>query len=131
MCYTVPMQFFVFGNPDLEIDSLPVKLLPALREAFPEHTFVHLDPNEEWDVPQHMYVIDTVVGLDEPKVFTDLKAFMAAPRMTCHDFDAYANIMLMKKLGKLTDVTIFGLPPSSSREQSLDWLHTHLTHAVD
>jgi len=123
------MHVFVFGNPDLEIDSLPVKLLPALRETYPEHTFTHLDPNEEWDVPPHMYVIDTVVGLDEPKVFTDLKAFMAAPRMTCHDFDAYANIMLMKKIGKIEEATIYGLPPGTKEQHALSWLATQLCTA--
>ena len=109
---TLPsMQVFVFGNPDIEIDSLPVRLLPKLREAFPEVTFVTLDPNEDWDVPEHMVVVDTVVGSKEVAVYDDLKAFMAAPRMTCHDFDAYANLMLMHKLGKIKQVTIVGMPP--------------------
>jgi hypothetical protein len=104
-------RVFVFGNPDIEIDAVAVRLLPALRAAFPEISFEVLDPNEEWDVPAHMLIIDTVVNIDEITVFHDLKRFLAAPRLTCHDFDAYANLMLMLKLKKITAVTIIGLPP--------------------
>jgi hypothetical protein len=113
------MQVFVFGNPDIEVDSLPVKLLPALRETFPDITFETLDPNEEWDVPEDMVVIDTVVNTDKVTLYDDLKAFMAAPRLSCHDFDAYANMMLMMKLGKIQSVHIIGIPPGKKPEQVL------------
>lgn len=120
--YTIPMQLYVFGNPMLPQDAGPLTLLPALRAALPQATFTTLDPNEEWDVPTHMHVIDTVVNLTEPRVFHDLTSFMAAPRMTCHDFDAYANLTLMHKLGKLTGVTIYGLPPHPHEARAVSWL---------
>jgi len=116
------MQVFVFGNPDIEIDALPVRLMPALREALPDATFTALDPNEDWSVPAHMLIIDTVVGIDEPRVFPGLDQFMRAPRLTCHDFDAYANLMLLKKLGKINDTTIFGLPPGIAEDAARAWL---------
>ena len=126
------MQLYVFGNPMLPEDAGPLALLPVLRAALPEATFTALDPNEEWNVPTHMHVIDTVVNLRTPRVFHDLDSFMAAPRMTCHDFDAYANLSLMHKLGKLTGATIYGLPPHPQEEQTISWLtqailkeHTH------
>ncbi|MBP9749733.1 MAG: hypothetical protein KBD21_03305 [Candidatus Pacebacteria bacterium] len=118
---------FIFGNPDLVMDSLPVRLLPRLRETFPDISFETLDPNEEWDVPAHMLIIDTVVNISELTVFRDLGVFMAAPRMTCHDFDAYANLMLMKKLGKVTDATIIGLPPDMHEDGAFSELCTALT----
>ncbi len=113
------MEIFVFGNPIVETDSLPITLLPALREQFSGVTFTTLDPNENWNVPRHMYIIDTVVGIEEPRVFETLEGFMASPRVSCHDFDAYANIMLMKKLGKIDGVTIVGVPPNLEPEQVL------------
>jgi hypothetical protein len=113
---------FVFGNPDLPFDSLPLRLLPALREALPDVSFEVLDPNEEWDVPPHMLVVDTVVNLTEPQAIRGLDAFMSAPRMTCHDFDAYANLMFMKKLGKVHDVTVLGLPPRYDEKACISWL---------
>ncbi len=107
---------FIFGNPDLPEDSLPLRLLPALRAAFPDVAFEVLDPNEEWEVPRHVVIIDTVVNLAEVAVFHDLSAFIAAPRVTCHDFDAYANLLLLKKLGKIEEVTIIGVPPTATEE---------------
>ena len=116
------MQIFVFGNPDIAMDALPIQLLPVLRDALPDFTFMTLDPNEDWDVPRHMVIVDTVVGLEEPRVFEGLDHFMKAPRMTCHDFDAYANLLLLKKLGEIDDTTILGLPPGYSPENALPWL---------
>lgn len=116
------MRVFVFGNPDIEIDSLPVRLLPRLKEQFPEWEFVMLDPNEDWNVPKHMVIVDTVVNIDEPRVFVGLEQFMRAPRLTCHDFDAYANLQLLKKLGHIDDTTILGLPPSYNPDAAQQWL---------
>ena len=120
------MHIYVFGNPDIVMDSLPLTLMPKLAEALPEHTFVNLDPNEDWDVPRHMVIIDTVVGLEEPRVFEGLEHFMKAPRMTCHDFDAYANLLLLKKLGKVDDTIILGLPPGYDADKAITWLTTSL-----
>ena len=104
-------RIFVFGNTTIAVDALPLRLLPQLQKAFPTVSFETLDPNEEWDVPQHMLIIDTVINSKKLQVFHDLDAFLQAPRMTCHDFDAYANLMLLKKLGKITSVCIIGVPP--------------------
>jgi len=116
-------SIFVFGNPDLEIDSLPVKMLPGLRKKFPEITFIVLDPNEEWDVPRDMIIIDTVVGIENLTVFDDLHAFINAPRVTCHDFDAYMNLQFLLKLGKITSTHIIGIPAGHPEERVLPELY--------
>ncbi len=104
------MQIFIFGNPDLEMDSLPIRLLPVLEKRFPDIDFVVLDPNEEWKIPEEMVMIDTVVGIKELTVFNDLKHFIEAPRVSVHDFDAFFNLIYLQKLGKLKKIKIFGLP---------------------
>lgn len=119
-------KVFVFGNPDIAMDSLPLLLLPELREQFPDIEFVTLDPNEDWDVPPHMIIIDTVVGITAPRVFHGLDDFAAAPRMSCHDFDAYANLQLMHKVGEIGTVTILGVPPTLEKENALEWLTQEL-----
>ena len=112
------MRIFVFGNPDISMDSGPLRLLPHLRATFPTVSFETLDPNEEWEVPRNMNIIDTVVGINAVTVFQGLDHFMKAPRMTCHDFDAYANLLLLRKLGKIEDVTIIGVPPTLPEEDT-------------
>ncbi|KKS36768.1 MAG: hypothetical protein UU98_C0021G0005 [Parcubacteria group bacterium GW2011_GWD2_42_14] len=92
------------------MDSLPTRLLPKLRELFPEVTFTILDPNEEWEVEKDMIIIDTVVGIEEVTVFESLEAFSKTPRVTCHDFDAYTNLQFLKKLGTIDSTYIIGIP---------------------
>ncbi len=41
------MHIFVFGNPLMERDSLPLQILPGLRKMFPSVEFVELDPSED------------------------------------------------------------------------------------
>lgn len=121
---------FVFGNPDLEIDSLPVKMLPKLQKAFPEIHFTILDPNEEWDVPKHMVIIDTVIGIKEVTIFQDLSAFIDAPKVTCHDFDAYTNLQFLKKLSKIHSTYIIGIPNGIPETEALLALNKAIKSAL-
>lgn len=89
-----------------------------------------LDPNEEWEVPSHMHIIDTVVGIRDVTIFHDLDTFMQTPRVTCHDFDAYTNLMFMKKLGKIHSVTIIGIPPILTQNETLTKLTELLQNIV-
>jgi hypothetical protein len=113
------MRIFVFGNEDLEMDSLPIKLVPELKKQFPEHDFILQDPNEEWDMSESFWVIDTVVGLEEPQLFDSLDAFVAGPKLSMHDFDALSNLRFLQKLGKLPPIKIIGLPVGIEREEAL------------
>jgi hypothetical protein len=47
--------------------------------------------------------------------------------MTCHDFDAYANLLLLKKLGKIDDTIILGLPPGYEADKAMMWLITSIS----
>jgi Ni,Fe-hydrogenase maturation factor len=114
------MTVFVFGNPDLPADSLPLRILPALKKRCPGVIFKVQDPNEEWEVPEELIVIDTVLGVDEVKVFDDLEDFANTPRVSLHDFDAVTNLRYLRKLGKVRKIKIIGLPPTISEKEALD-----------
>ncbi len=120
------MTVLVFGNPDLPSDSLPVRILPELQRRLPDVEFLHLDPNEEWELPEEITVIDTVVGVKEPRVFPGLDDFSPAPNLSMHDFDAYANLRLLMKLGRLKSVRVVGLPPSMDETAAADWAAENL-----
>ncbi|MDD5251294.1 MAG: hypothetical protein PHT12_01500 [Patescibacteria group bacterium] len=114
---------YIFGNPDLQLDSLPLHLLPDLCAARPDIEFVEKDPNEEWgDLPADLTVIDTVVGISEPRVFDGLDDFLAAPRLSMHDFDAYTNLRLLQKLGHLKSVRVLGLPTEMDENAALEFI---------
>jgi len=111
---------YVLGNPDLPEDSLPVRLVPALRKACPDCIFEIKDPNEEWDVPERLTIIDTIVGIDSVQMFHDLDAFERTPRVSLHDFDALMQLRLLKKLGKLKEITVIGVPPAMEAQKALE-----------
>ncbi|MBI2624350.1 hypothetical protein HYW67_02545 [Candidatus Parcubacteria bacterium] len=111
------MTVYIFGNPNLPEDSLPIRLLPKLKAKFPDIDFQIKDPNEDWDIPEEMTVIDTVAGIDRVTVFSDVDRFVSAPRLTLHDFDLGSYLKYLKKLGKLKNIKIIGVPPTMSEEQ--------------
>lgn len=112
-------KIFVFGNPDIAMDAVPIRLLPHLFVRFPDVEFRTLDPNEEWEIPDPFIVLDTVVGLSEVRVFSSLDEFGASPTVSLHDFDALFNLRYLAKLGKLKGVRIVGIPPDMEEERAL------------
>jgi len=113
-------RVFIFGNQDFEPDALPLLILPGLRKKIPDIEFIALDPNEEWEGDVEIIAIDTVDGITNITVFDDLSAFVSAPRVTMHDFDALVNLQLLQKLGKIQKIKIIGLPPTMSPEKALE-----------
>jgi len=116
------MKIFVFGNPDLPTDSLPLRILPQLVKQWPQIEFVVADPNEEWEVPENLILIDTVQGVSAITEFTNLDDFVRPPKITMHDFDAYTNLRYLQKLGKLKKIKIIGLPPAIDAKTALAYL---------
>ncbi len=110
---------YIFGNPDLAIDSLPIRLIPQLQKQNPDFTFILKDPNEEWDVPEEMLVIDTAINAKKVTIFKDLKSFMTGPRLSMHDFDALSNLLFLEKLGRLKKVKIIAVPPDIDPQTAL------------
>jgi hypothetical protein len=109
-------SIYVFGNPDIEMDAVAPSLLSELRTLFPDEEFVFRDPNEDWDIPEDLIVLDTVVGIHAVTLFEGLENFAAAPHVSVHDFDAYANLRLLEKLGKVTRVRIIGIPAGVKKD---------------
>jgi len=120
------MIVLVFGNPDFEPDSLPVRLLPEFRRRLPTVEFIHVDPNEEWEASGDVTVIDTALNLNEPRVFMSLDAFESAPNVSMHDFDALANLRLMQKLGKIGAVRVIALPPNLNPDTAVTFVVENL-----
>lgn len=114
------MKVFVFGNIDLREDSLPLKILPKLKEKFPDIQFEVKDPNEEWEVPEELIVLDIIIGIKEVTVFDNLKKFSKVPRVGMHDFDALTNIRYLWKLGKIKKIKIIGVPSNMKKVKAIE-----------
>jgi len=114
------MTILVFGNLDIEKDALPLRLLSRLQERFSAHTFVAADPNEEYDVPEEIIVIDTVENAKDVRIFDSLAAFEKTPRVTLHDFDALTYLRHLVKIGRIKKIKIIGVSPMLTEKEALE-----------
>jgi hypothetical protein len=122
------MIILVFGNPDVDVDSLPLKILPELSNKFPDIDFQFKDPNEDWDLSSidsvkktgRITVLDTVFGLEKVTVIEDINKFTLAPKVSMHDFDALSNLRYLIKLGKIKSVTVIGVPPDITEIEAVE-----------
>ena len=130
MRFALPINMpniYVLGNPLVKEDSLPPKLLPKLKKSFKNINFIELDPTENLPEERHFIIIDTIINAKEIAVIKDVDMLGSSPNYSLHDFDLGFNLKLMKKMGKIKDVTIIGLPPKMEEKKALDGLKKVIT----
>ncbi|MFA6198326.1 MAG: hypothetical protein WC734_04220 [Patescibacteria group bacterium] len=115
-------EIWLFGNIDLPQDSLPLRLQERLSSEFPNIKFIVQDPLDEWVMPEQLYIIDTVQGLDKVTVFNSLDQFQKTPSVTMHDFDLGMQLRMLQKVGQLPKLTIFGVPSGAPEDDVLTQL---------
>ena len=119
------MKVYVFGNQDVEEDKAAFDAVRELEGVFKGVTFVIVKPNE--DLPfvgeEKIVILDTVAGISEVRLITgaDLDKIVLPPRGTVHDFDLGFQLKYLKKLGKLGEIMIIGLPQG----KETDYLSIH------
>jgi hypothetical protein len=104
------MNIYCIGNVLLENDNLPLLLMDKLRVAFPKHTFLEADPNENFFPEEGAVIIDTIVGVDVVTLFTSLDGFVPAPHVSVHDYDLAFHLRFLQKVRKLPPIRIIGVP---------------------
>ncbi len=117
---TKSYKIFIFGNVLVDEDSIPLKLLPNLKQEFEEIEFVEIDPTEDLPEEEQFIIIDTIINISEVKVLNDIDKIESMPNYSLHDFDLGFNLKLMKKLGKVKEVTIIGVPVNMEVDKSLE-----------
>jgi len=121
------MKVLVFGNPFLENDSLPLKLLPKLQDKFPEIEFKEIDPTEDLDKQgRDLVILDTVEGIDTVMEINSIEQLHANKVYSMHDFDLAYNLKLLKKIGKIDSVRIIGVPMGIGEEEAMNQIQSIL-----
>jgi len=116
-------KIYIFGNPLLPFDSLPIKMCPDLKEAFPEIDFIVQDPNENLKPEEgKVVIIDTAQNIDKVTVLNNLDNLETEKIYSAHDFDLAFNLKLLKKIGKLKEVLIFAVPQKIKKQEAIDQL---------
>ena len=108
------MQIYVFGNKDAPGDVGAIEVAEELEGAVDGVSFVFVGPNE--DVPfvdeERVVVLDVVQGIGEVTLISgdDIDRFAPPPRTTVHDFDLAFQLKYLKKIGRLGEVYVLGIP---------------------
>lgn len=124
------MQILIFGNELVEQDSLPIKILPKLKELFPKIKFKHIDPVENLKnqiEEKHLVIIDTVKGINKTQLI-NLKQIKTQKVYSMHDFDLGYNLLLLKKLNLIESAIIIGVPMGISEETAIEGISEFLSN---
>lgn len=103
-------NIYICGNRLLGEDNGPFELLSDLQGRFPDVAFSEFDPTEEFPAEETLFIIDTVINAHEVVVITDIDSLENSPNVSVHDSDLAFNLKFLRKLGKLRNVVIFGIP---------------------
>jgi hypothetical protein len=109
---------FIVGNPMLEQDSMPLKIMPLLAKMLPQFEFEPFEPTK-MDIPQNvdLVFIDTVAGLKEVRALEDIDRIVEVKACSLHDFDLGTQLKLLKKFGMLGKVKIICVPAKGETEK--------------
>jgi hypothetical protein len=114
--------FFVFGNPLVDEDSLPLRIVGKLREMFPSFEFKEFDTIEDLEPQREMNIIDTVKGIKNVELIEDVDKITTDKIYSMHDFDLGYNLKIWKKMKLVEKVKIFGIPSDMKDEDALSEL---------
>src|SRR5215218_1881815 len=116
------MNVYVFGNEFVAEDKRAIEVARELEDTIEGISFAFVNPNE--DVPfadeRRVVILDTVEGIrDVALVEGDrVDGLILPPRGSVHDFDLAFQLRYLKKLNKLGEVIIIGIP----QEGEVDYL---------
>ena len=113
---------YVFGNPLVKEDSLPLKLIDKLRKKFPLIEFKDFDTVEDMELEKELNIIDTVKGIKRVELIEDVDKIITDKIYSMHDFDLGYNLKLLKKMKMIDNVRIFGIPMNMKEKEAFEQL---------
>ena len=108
------MKVYVFGNEYVARDRRAIEVGRQLEGTIEEISFIFVDPNG--DVPfanePHVVILDTVEGIEDVALIEGdrIDGLILPPRGSVHDFDLAFQLRYLRRLNKLGEVTIIGIP---------------------
>jgi len=122
------MKIYVMGNLLVEMDSLPIKILPDLRKSLPKYEFIELDPSEDFPKQKTLTIIDTVLDIKKVTLVKNIDKIQLEKICSLHDFDLGYNLKLMKKFGLIEKVNIIGVPVNIEEKEAVKQIKKIITN---
>jgi len=108
------MKVYVFGNPDVPNDNKALEAAEMLKSKVKDVEFIYVSPNEDlpFSEERKVVIMDVIQGIDKVKLIDlrDTDKLISPPRTSTHDFDLGFQLKYLKKLGKLKEIKIIGIP---------------------
>lgn len=120
---------FVFGNPIVKEDSVALKIADALEGRLENTGFFRISSLEEIKkMPKELLILDCAEGIQKIEIITDLKRIGIGKKISLHDFDLAAELLLWEKIGKLKGVEmhIIAVPQKMGLEKAIEMVKTIL-----
>jgi Ni,Fe-hydrogenase maturation factor len=115
------MKILVFGNPLLEYDNIPLKLIPDLQKLFPKLEFVEFDPTENLEKQgRNLIIIDTVQGINKVTEINSIDQISKSKLFSMHDFDLGYNLKILQKLNLIDSIKIIGVPMKIEKQEAIE-----------
>lgn len=116
--FDIMRTIYVFGNPLVREDSLPLRLIDKLRKEFPSLEFKEFDTVEDLELDKELNIIDTVKGIKKVELIEDTDKIITEKIYSMHDFDLGYNLKLLKKMKMIDKVRIFGIPAKINEKEA-------------
>ncbi len=121
-------KILIVGNPLVRDDSVPIRIMPELKKAFPKIEIREIDGVENIEEEgRDLTIIDSADGIDKVEIITDLEAIVMQKIYTMHDFDLGITLRLLKRMGKLDSALIFAVPRKYPEKKALMELKEKIT----
>jgi len=114
------MIIYLVGNKYINFDNMPLKLEKKLQRIISNIQIISIDPTEELMPESDSLIIDTVIGLDKPRMFNSLEDFYEHRSSSVHDYDLYLHLALLQKTKKIKNINILGVPPFEKVDVVID-----------
>lgn len=124
------MKIYICGNPLVEGDNLPLRILPKLRAEFPNIEFVEYDSIEDLHNQKNLIILDTVEGIDKITIITDIDDIAQHKLCSMHDFDLGTMLKLMKKVGVIKEIKIIGVPQTIEKHHAFEEIKNIISNSI-
>jgi Ni,Fe-hydrogenase maturation factor len=115
------IKILVFGNALVTGDSLPLRLMPALRRRFRSVEFVEFDAAESLESEgRDLVILDTAKGPDRVVLLEGIDKVETGKIHSMHDFDLALTLKIMRKMGLLDSVRIIAVPAGYPQKKALE-----------
>lgn len=115
----MPLRVLVFGNPLLEDDSAALCIAKKLEGTLADVQFVRFDTSEDLEKEgENPVILDVILGIRKPRLIGLSEILLQKP-YSLHDFDLGWNLLLLKKLGKIKNAAIVGVPAKKPTRETV------------